>query len=137
MTTPKQALELHMVGQHDQVVRGRATHNQLKLIHKHDHDKRTLIHTHQPDGWIDGGHQQPVLISLAPPKNPSASRNGDRNWVLHIAYMDRGMGYRWELAGTRDGDADGAQAAAAKMLGWQPTWAVKGWGYEVKDGTGQ
>lgn len=133
--TPKQKLLAHLTGcEHAGVVPTRGTLNQLKLWHRHAHKDRHVLHAHTPDGIADGEISEIVRITLQPPKNPSATRNQDRNWVLHIAHQ--GHGWRWEMAGTRDGDVNGAIAAADKMLGWEPNWAPVGWGFQAT-GDGQ
>ena len=135
--TPKQSLLAHLEGQHGyHQWSKKASHELLTKAHRQEHAEKHLTHTHKPEGWASGGDQQPVLIFLSPPKNPSASRNGDRNWTLTIAFP--GHGWRYELPGTRAGDPEGAQDAAEKILCYTADWQPKGWGYEVKeDGTRQ
>jgi hypothetical protein len=126
MTTPKQTLVKHLVTVPHGIPthpRMRATLTQLEEMHADAH-KRHLAHT------LTG---EQITISLAPPKNPSSNRNGDRNWRLNVAY--RGHGWYWEMAGTRPGDSEGAKKAANAILGWDPTWTAQGWGYTVKETT--
>jgi hypothetical protein len=133
MTTPKQALMGHMMNDHG-FSRPAGTHKQLILNHRRVHTSNVyLTHTHKPDGWVTGGEQIQVRISLCPPKNPSASRNGDRNWVLHIAHKDGG--YRYEMPGTWEGDVKGAKEAANKLLGYEANWVINatGYGYTHQD----
>jgi hypothetical protein len=134
--TPKQELIAHILGEEwhaDAPPPSRATLNQLALWHAQAHRERHLAHAHK-------NHTLPgyeVSITLAPPKNPSASRNGDRNWTLHLAHLSEGHGWRYELAGTSLNFPDEAKAVAAKLLGWEPTWEPCGWGWRVKGGRGQ
>lgn len=129
--TPKQEIVAHLELHHGEHVH-RGTHQQLVLRHRAAH-RHHLTHTHRPNGWTTGSEQIEVTISLSPPKNPSASRNGDRNWVLHIAHLKEGHGWRYELPGTRAGDVDGATLAADNLLGWKPAWVPKGWGFEAHE----
>jgi hypothetical protein len=128
MTTPKQDLTAHLEAQHAYHRRG--NHAELTLAHRHEHDGRHLTHLHQAGGWGNGAEQIEMRIFLSPPKNPSASRNGDRNWTLTVA-MGAG-GWRYELLGTSLSFPGEAKDAASKILGWKPDWTVKGWGFEVK-----
>lgn len=128
--TPKQELIAHLAEEEHgpfPSTNSKTTLAKLTEWHKQAH-KRHLIHA------LTG---EPVQISLAPPKNPSASRNQDRNWSLNIANMSKGTGWRWEIAGTSINFPDEAKAAANKILGWEPTWEPCGWGWRVKDGRGQ
>jgi len=133
--TPKQSLMAHMKERHG-VSAPRGTHKQLIQGHRINHT-RHLTHGHRPDGWVDGRDMTECSITLCPPKNPSATRNGDRNWVLHIAYLSEGRGWRWELAGTWEGDTKGAKEAANKELGWVANWVINetGYGYQHKEKT--
>jgi hypothetical protein len=130
--TAKQKLMNHLIEQHGEVNRVmRGTHQQLAVKHKLDHDARRLPHTHGSEGWFTGGDQVKLKIYLSPPKNPGASRNGDRNWTINIAA--KGNGWRWEMPGTWDGDPMGAVAAANKLLGWEPNWVPFGWGFQHQE----
>jgi hypothetical protein len=91
----------------------------------------TKLTTRQRDGMTLGTDQIEYRIFLSPPKNPSASRNGDRNWVLNVTH--KGGGWRWEMPGTREGDIPGAQSAADKLLGYQANWVQHGRGFEHKE----
>jgi hypothetical protein len=132
--TPKQELTAHILGEElhaDAPPPSRATLNQLALWHAQAHRDRHLTHAHE-NHTLPG---YPVRIFLSPPKNPSASRNQDRNWVLNISHQ--GHGWRWEMAGTSAGFPDEAKVAANKLLGYEANWVKCGWGWEVKDGRGQ
>lgn len=127
--TPKQELVAHLEAQHGEHIH-RGTHQQMVLRHRALH-RQHLTHSHQPAGWTTGSEQIAVTITLSPPKNPSASRNGDRNWTLHIAHLSQGTGWRWEMPGTRAGDPEGAINEANKLLGWVADWEPVGWGWKV------
>jgi hypothetical protein len=131
--TPKQQLVSHLAIRHgeDTSKAMRKPHQTLVLRHKDDHEARRLTHGHQPTGMTQGTDQIEYRIYLSPPKNPSASRNQDRNWVLTIA--GKGGGWRWEMAGTWNGDVQGAKDAADKLLGYQAHWVKSGWGFEHKE----
>jgi hypothetical protein len=103
------------------------------MQHKGMHDNRHLTHQHKVDGWATGGEQIQMTITLAPPKNPNASRNQDRNWSLHVANLSAGTGWRYEIPGTRAGDPEGAINEANKVLGWVADWEPVGWGWKVID----
>jgi hypothetical protein len=128
--TPKQQLLAHLETQHGDPAH-RGSHQQLVLRHKGDHDNRRLTHGHKPAGMTLGTDQIEYRIFLTPPKNPSASRNGDRNWVLNISH--KGGGYRYEMAGTWEGEIPGAKSAADKLLGYEANWVKSGWGFEHKE----
>jgi hypothetical protein len=128
--TPKQQLVAHLECQHNDHVH-RGTHQQLVLSHMIHHDKRILSHRHSADGMTTGTGQIAVRIFLSPSKNPSASRNQDRNWVLNVTLKDRGQ--RWEMAGTWSGDVEGAKKAANHILGYEANWVAVGWGFQHQE----
>jgi hypothetical protein len=130
--TPKQALVAHLASQHGEHVH-RGTHQHWITWHQDDHHSRHLTHQHRFLGYKDGGEQIDVTITLAPPKNASASRSQDRNWSLHVANLSQGSGWRYEIPGTRAGDPDGAINEANKLLGWIADWEPVGWGWKVID----
>jgi hypothetical protein len=129
--TPKQELIAHLKERHG-VSAPRGTHAQLIQGHKINHSL-SLPHTHRNNAFAQGGEIIEYQIYLSPPKNPSASRNGDRNWVLTLA--SKGAGWRWELAGTWEGDPQGAITAANTRLGWIANWVLNdtGHGYHHKE----
>lgn len=132
--TAKQELLAHLEGQHGAQVKERLAHQKLVLQHKGLHDNcRYLAHTHQPAGWTTGSDQIERRVFLSPPKNPSASRNQDRNWVLQIA--EKGGGWRYEMAGTWQGDPEGAKTEADKILGYAANWVACGWGFQHQEVT--
>jgi len=131
--TPKQQLVAHLAEQHgEQSPTRRAPYQKLVLRHQSLH-KRYLTHSHLPTGWTTGTDQTRTRIFLCPPKNPGATRNGDRNWVLQVTTPT--SGWRCELAGTWEGDITGAQTAANKELGYEANWVLNttGYGYEQKE----
>lgn len=131
--TPKQELLAHLEAQHGyHQWSKKANHELLTKAHRQEHTEKHLTHSHKPEGWATGGEQIRVLIFLSPPKNPSASRNGDRNWTLNISHIDEGRGWRLELPGTNANFPEEAKAAANKSLGGFAEWSAKGWGFEVK-----
>lgn len=121
--TAKQELVAHLaeVG-HGAFVSPRGTLKELQERHTRAHRGFHLTHD---------VHGKPVRIFLSPPKNPSASRNQDRNWVLNVSHQ--GHGWRWEMPGTWNGDVAGAKDAADKLLGYQANWVKSGWGFEHKE----
>jgi hypothetical protein len=129
--TPKQKLVNHLAVQHgdDTGKAMRLPHQKLVLRHKDHHDNRRLTHGHQPTGMTMGTDQIEYHIFLCPPKNPSASRNQDRNWVLNISH--KGGGWRWEMPGTWSGDPEGAKETANKLLGYAADWTANGWGFVI------
>lgn len=141
--TPKQKLLAHVLKMHEdqanRTLKTRFTFDQLAEWHAAAH-KHHLTHKHgiyegrdtRVLGVRTGGEIEVVHIFLAPPKNPLATRNGDRNWSLNVT--NKTGGWRRELPGTRADDVDGAIATATRILGYVADWEAVGWGWKVKDG---